>query len=818
MHHTNSFSSFNLKEISSVLRQVATALQNPRNTHGILTPNKMKVILGGNQDKQINSTQLSRVENFCVGSRRHFRWYMAPETLLGSWRIEKSHIWSLACIAAEMFFGFPFYTAYSDYEMMWNITHTHGHFPDHLLNAGSKTEEFYLKNDQNQWLLKTSRQCSKTIRQDVRFVSPDDFRKHQQMSGMCSETEQMNVDQFVHLLNGMLLLDPAKRIPLHQVLQHPFVAGDMDFPRNSVETLNSFTGQQNLFSSEKIKEKEIPAGERKRPTIWIMGSGCYINGAKHTGNQCYRENLGLNAKIKWIGKVTMRWRDVLNHFYREVSQKKSPPDVLVLHVGNTNVSDLCEMLRDLKCLHDTFPKMKIVYSLLTPRSRWGNFHPGKINVHRIMVKKNLQFNIRLFNGTVVEHPRLIPFRIDQCKPNGIEIPAKGFKMIVSAIHDTLVQILKQIYLRSQPQVNNDTPYVPHIFPKEQITIPEKEKPSKEFVNEMSPTVRQSEMETSLLKRQSWSLKRKHISETDSESYLSAPKMKRKICQENITENAQSPAEKEHWPNNNKPLLKRKRSAEEPASPVKKIKLVNENVRQNLALVCEGKLDFESPFASSPKTVIQPEEMEEDTSGSSQVSIWSDSSPTTRTHHLLGAPDVWIVGSHSISKAKLAADDSFAKSLHSNPNVKWIGEKDLAWKDIVKEVHQRIFEESGPPEVLLIHAEGDELGTIPPTVIASRKAEDLRVLKETYPQMKIALSLNIPRTNGRFGNPAEINQLQTSVNTIMKGYTDLYHVVVEHENLLPADKNIYGPDGVNLTIQGNQVFLENIQTAINKCLQ
>uniref|UniRef100_A0A3B3HPS6 Protein kinase domain-containing protein n=1 Tax=Oryzias latipes TaxID=8090 RepID=A0A3B3HPS6_ORYLA len=818
MHHAKSFSSFNLKEISSVLRQAATALQNPRNTHGILTPNRMKVILGGNQDKQINSTQCSRVENFCVASRRHFRCYMAPETLLGSWSIEKSHVWSLACIAAEMFFGFPFYTAYSDYEMIWNITHTHGHFPDPLLNAGSKTKEFYFKNDQNQWLLKTSRQCRKSIRQDVRFVSPDDFRKHQQMSGMCSETEQMNVDQFVHLLNGMLLLDPAKRIPLHQVLQHPFVAGDMDLPRSSVEALNSFTGQQNLFASAKTKEKDIRGKERKRPTVWIMGSEYYTKRAQRTGNQCYRENLGLNAKINWIGKVTMCWRDVLNRFYSEVSQQKSPPDVLVLHVGNTNVSDLCEMLRDLKCLHDTFPKIKIVYSLLTPRSRWGNFHPGKINEDRIPVTKNIQFNIRLFNGAVVEHPRLLPFRIDQCKPDGIKLPEKGFKMIVSAIRDTLVQILKQIYLRGQPQVNDDTPYVPHILPKVQITIPEKEKPPKEFVNEMSPTVRQPEMETSALKCQSLNLKRKHISETDLESYLPAPKMTRKISPKNITENAQSPPEEEHWPYNNKPLLKRKRSAEEPPSPVKKIKLINEDVHQHLALVCEDQPDFESPFASSPETVIQPEEMEEDTSGSSQVSIWSDSSPTTRTHPLLGAPDVWIVGSHSISKAKLAADDSFAKSLHSNPNVKWIGEKDLGWKDIVKEVHQRIFEESGPPEVLLIHAEGDELGTIPPTVIASRMAEDLRVLKETYPQMKTALSLIIPRTNGRFGNPAEINQLQTSVNTIMKGYTDLYHVVVEHENLLPADKNIYGPDGVNLTIQGNQVFLENIQTAIKKCLQ
>uniref|UniRef100_A0A3P9ITB7 Protein kinase domain-containing protein n=1 Tax=Oryzias latipes TaxID=8090 RepID=A0A3P9ITB7_ORYLA len=128
---------------------------------------------------------------------------MAPEALVGSLTTEKSHVWSLACIAAEMFLGFPFYTAYWDYEMIWNITQTHGHFPDHVLNAGSKTKEFFSKRGTNQWLLKTPREYGKNIPKDVKFFSPEDFGKLHQKSGICSKTEQTDVEHFGDLINNL---------------------------------------------------------------------------------------------------------------------------------------------------------------------------------------------------------------------------------------------------------------------------------------------------------------------------------------------------------------------------------------------------------------------------------------------------------------------------------------------------------------------------------------------------------------------------------------------------------------------------------------
>ncbi|XP_024116229.1 mitogen-activated protein kinase 9 [Oryzias melastigma] len=176
--------------------------------------------------------EFSRVETFCKGPGGHFRRYMAPEKLVGSWTTEKSHVWSLGCIVSEMFLGFPLYSGYSDYEIIWKLTQNHGRFPDHLLNGGHKTREFYFKSQTNHWLLKTPREYGKKVL-DVKLVSPDDFRSQQKL-GFLSKMGQKQLEHFIDLVKGMLQLDPEKRIPLLQLLRHPFIAGNMDPPRISI--------------------------------------------------------------------------------------------------------------------------------------------------------------------------------------------------------------------------------------------------------------------------------------------------------------------------------------------------------------------------------------------------------------------------------------------------------------------------------------------------------------------------------------------------------------------------------------------------------
>ncbi|XP_024142622.1 uncharacterized protein LOC112155316, partial [Oryzias melastigma] len=227
--------------------------------------------------------------------------------------------------------------------------------------------------------------------------------------------------------------------------------------------------------------------------VWIIGSEHYITGAKQSTKECYGENFELNVTVSWIGKAKLRWRDVLSLFYMEMSRQRSAPDVLVLHagtndMGNTDVSELVNtMLKDLTHLHGAYPNMKIVYSWITPRSKWGKFKVDQINEDRKTVNKTIEQNAGLFNGVVIKHERLKPSAGFLFQENGIHFSNEGFEMFVCSIHDTIEQILNQASSReqSQPQSNDGTTSAPH---KVQTTMPEKDEPSREHLNEMSPTV------------------------------------------------------------------------------------------------------------------------------------------------------------------------------------------------------------------------------------------------------------------------------------------------------------------------------------------
>lgn len=120
-----------LKDINSLLCQVATGFKNPQIAHGILTPEGLSCSLKGTRNNRSFPHVISELGTF-VWIHADTSGGTWPQRHLDSLTTEKSHVWSLACIAAELFLGFPFYTTYCDCEMIWNITQTHGHSPDHL--------------------------------------------------------------------------------------------------------------------------------------------------------------------------------------------------------------------------------------------------------------------------------------------------------------------------------------------------------------------------------------------------------------------------------------------------------------------------------------------------------------------------------------------------------------------------------------------------------------------------------------------------------------------------------------------------------------
>ncbi|XP_048097055.1 homeodomain-interacting protein kinase 1-like isoform X2 [Alosa alosa] len=153
----------------------------------------------------------------------------SPEIILGLPFCEAIDMWSLGCVAAELFLGWPLYPGHSEYDQVRYISETQGPPPEYLLSAGSKTGNYFNRWPDSTyplWSLKTLAEIeaemgvkSKETRKFI-FRSLDDMVN---IAGL-DATDLLDRHEFVDLLKGMLTLDGDERITPLQALSHPFLA------------------------------------------------------------------------------------------------------------------------------------------------------------------------------------------------------------------------------------------------------------------------------------------------------------------------------------------------------------------------------------------------------------------------------------------------------------------------------------------------------------------------------------------------------------------------------------------------------------------
>ena len=88
--------------------------------------------------------------------------------MLGLPFCESIDMWSLGCVVAELYLGWPLYPGSSEYDQLRYISHTHGTPPDHLLNAATKSTRFYLRDTNGGkslpfWRIKTPQEYEKSL-------------------------------------------------------------------------------------------------------------------------------------------------------------------------------------------------------------------------------------------------------------------------------------------------------------------------------------------------------------------------------------------------------------------------------------------------------------------------------------------------------------------------------------------------------------------------------------------------------------------------------------------------------------------------------
>uniref|UniRef100_I3JW03 Homeodomain interacting protein kinase 2 n=1 Tax=Oreochromis niloticus TaxID=8128 RepID=I3JW03_ORENI len=156
-------------------------------------------------------------------------------------------MWSLGCVIAELFLGWPLYPGASEYDQIRYISQTQGLPAEYLLSAGTKTTRFFNRDPDSTyplWRLKTPEDHegetgikSKEARKYI-FNCLDDMAQVNMTSdleGSDMLAEKADRREFIDLLTKMLTIDADKRITPVETLNHPFVTMShlLDFPHST---------------------------------------------------------------------------------------------------------------------------------------------------------------------------------------------------------------------------------------------------------------------------------------------------------------------------------------------------------------------------------------------------------------------------------------------------------------------------------------------------------------------------------------------------------------------------------------------------------
>jgi serine/threonine protein kinase len=277
----NQFRGLPTKSVRVYLKQIINgckALNDAKIIHCDLKPENI-LIVGPKEDLRIKIIDLGSAcfEGQTVYSYIQSRFYRAPEVLLRLAYDSAIDIWSIGCIAAELFLGLPLFPGVSEHSQLSRIIDMFETYPpDHMLRRGRGTSKFFKprkscvysppvsphsnsnspSNQRKRKLLsskarysmkrapadtllqfKTPEEYAKDLHRDVdeyktyfRYARLHDIIMYYPMSQVDANKEREDRLSFINLLNGLLNMDHTERWTSEQAMQHPFITGEKMAP------------------------------------------------------------------------------------------------------------------------------------------------------------------------------------------------------------------------------------------------------------------------------------------------------------------------------------------------------------------------------------------------------------------------------------------------------------------------------------------------------------------------------------------------------------------------------------------------------------
>lgn len=166
------------------------------------------------------------------------RFYRSPEVLLGLPYSAAIDMWSLGCIAAELFLGLPVFPGATNYDQISRIVDSLGSPPVHMLELGKDSRLYFDKNPlDGKFTLKSrdrySLERGRTEPKPKQYFTTANLHdlvmsypvRPKDIGPQELEAEMHARRCFLDLLRGLLCYNPVERWSPAQAMLHPFITG-----------------------------------------------------------------------------------------------------------------------------------------------------------------------------------------------------------------------------------------------------------------------------------------------------------------------------------------------------------------------------------------------------------------------------------------------------------------------------------------------------------------------------------------------------------------------------------------------------------------
>jgi dual specificity tyrosine-phosphorylation-regulated kinase 2/3/4 len=185
------------------------------------------------------------------------RFYRSPEVILGMNYHMAIDMWSLGCILAELYTGFPIFPGENEQEQLSCIMEVLGVPDKEFVNKSSRKKLFFGKLDVTLIFFLTNRDSE--TNGAPRVVVNSKGRRRRPGSKTLQQVLKCNDEDFVDFISKCLVWDPERRMKPQAALRHPFVtAGRRPKATLTIASSKSTASSSSLNNSRSKHPIETP--------------------------------------------------------------------------------------------------------------------------------------------------------------------------------------------------------------------------------------------------------------------------------------------------------------------------------------------------------------------------------------------------------------------------------------------------------------------------------------------------------------------------------------------------------------------------------